>query len=160
MVSLYPGLGRVSSGDLGNLNIFVLALPRGDDDPLGLAEDPTVVAQVIDDLASPLVGLLVVLEGSIGLDDTMTELTEADDELAAVAVVAHSIIIGQGAQDLNRNLKKFGQRRVVGAIALLSLSIHYYRPGASINLEKPPENIALMGLLRTGSAPRCIHQLL
>lgn len=135
-------MGRMSSRDLGNLNIFVLALPRGDDDPLGLAEDPTAVAQVLDDLASPLVGLLVVVEGSIGLDDTVTELTEADDELAAVAVVAHSIIIGQGAQDLNRNLKKFGQRRVGGAIALLSLSIHYYRPGANINLEKPPENIA------------------
>ena len=50
--------------------------------------------KVIDDLASPLVGFLVVVEGSIGLDDTVTELTEADDELAAVAVVAHSIIIG------------------------------------------------------------------
>ena len=131
----------MSSRDLGNLNIFVLALPRGDDDPLGLAEDPTAVAQVLDDLASPLVGLLVVVEGSIGLDDTVTELTEADDELAAVAV-AHSIIIGQGAQDLNRNLKKFGQRRVGGAIALLSLSIAYYRPGANINLEKSSENIA------------------
>ncbi len=93
MVSLYPRRGRVSSGDLGNLDIFVLGRPRGDDDPLGISKLPTVVAQVIDDPASPLVGLLVVLEGSIGLDDTVTELTEADDELAAV-VAAHSIIIG------------------------------------------------------------------
>ena len=93
MVSLYPRGGRVSSRDLGNLNIFVLGRPRGDDDPLGIAKHPTIVAQVIDDLASPLVGLLVVVEGSIGLDDPVTELTEADDVLAAVAV-AHTTIIG------------------------------------------------------------------
>lgn len=137
----------MSSRDLGNLHIFVLGCPRSDDVLLvGDPDHPTAVDQVIDDLASPLVGLLVVVKGSIGLDDTVTELTEADDELAAVAV-AHTTIIGQVAQDLKRNLKKFEQRRVLGALALLSLSIIYYRPDANINVEKPPENIALMGLL-------------
>ena len=110
-------MGRMSSGNLGNRYIFPLAFPRGDNLTLGLAEFPTVIAQVINDLASPLVGLLVVVKGSIGLDDTVTELTEADDELAAVAVVAHSYIIGQGADKIK------GYAR------------------------KPPRNIALMGLL-------------
>ena len=154
-------MGRMSSGFIGDEAEITLGFPSCDlVEGEGLGDLPLTPVVLIDKLASILIRLLIVGERAIIPKLILTVLTHLDAEDLAAVVVAHGYIIGQGAQDLNRNLKKFGQRRVVGAIALLSLSIHYYRPGASINLEKPPENIALMGLLRTGSAPRCIHQLL
>ena len=136
-------MGRMSSGFFGDEAEITLGFPSCDlVEGEGIGDHPVLPIMLIDKLASVLIRLLIVGERAIVPKLILTVLTHHDAEDLAVAVVAHSIIIGQGAQDLNRNLKKFGQRRVVGAIALLSLSIHYYRPGASINLEKPPENIA------------------
>ena len=154
-------MGRMSSGFFGDEAEITLGFPSCDlVEGEGLGDLPLTPVVLIDKLASILIRLLIVGERAIIPKLILTVLTHLDAEDLAAVVVAHGYIIGQGAQDLNRNLKKSGERWVVGAIALLSLSIHYYRPGASINLEKPPENIALLGLLRTGSAPRCIHQLL